>query len=147
MAKKARIRPIALCVFRYDDQILVGEGYDEVKRETFYRPIGGGIEFGEYAQGAVMREVMEEIKQALTDVQYLGTLENIFVFNGKPGHEIILIYEAVFADKTVYERETIAREDDHHNLRLTRWLPLAFFERGEAPLYPEGLLELLTSLH
>jgi len=41
-----QIRPLAIYLFRDGDRILVGEGNDPVKRETFYRPLGGGIEFG-----------------------------------------------------------------------------------------------------
>jgi hypothetical protein len=42
-----QIRPIALCVFHNNNRILVFEGYDKAKDEIFYRPLGGGIEFGE----------------------------------------------------------------------------------------------------
>lgn len=142
--RKPRIRPLAICVFRHEDRILVGEGYDEVKRETFYRPIGGGIEFGEYGHETVAREVMEEIKEAVMDVRYLGTLENVFVFRGQPGHEIIRVYDGVFVDGDVYKREIIDREDDFREQHIARWMPLDFFRRGEAPLYPDGLLEMMT---
>ncbi len=47
--KKNKIRPIALCVFLNNNRILVNEGYDPVKQQTFYRSLGGGIEFGEKA--------------------------------------------------------------------------------------------------
>lgn len=143
--KRPRIRSLALCVFWHGDRILVSEGYDEVKGQTFYRPIGGGIEFGEGGEETVIREVMEEIGEAVTDVRYLETLENVFEFNGEPGHEIIRIYAGVFVDKGVYERETVPRIDDNQALRIARWLPLEFFQCGEAPLYPDGLLDLLRS--
>jgi 8-oxo-dGTP pyrophosphatase MutT (NUDIX family) len=144
MAKKNRIRPVALCIFRHGDRILVGEGYDEIKGQTFYRPIGGGIKFGEYGHQTVTREVMEEIKQGVADVRYLGTLENVFVFNGQPGHEIIRIYDGTFTNSDVYNRDTVVRTDVHESSRIARWLPLDLFRRGEAPLYPDGLLELLA---
>ena len=50
---KNNIRPIAVCVVRNNDNILVFEGYDPVKKETFYRPLGGAIEFGEHSKSAV----------------------------------------------------------------------------------------------
>lgn len=34
--KPGRVRPLALCVFRKNDLILVQEGYDAVKNQTFY---------------------------------------------------------------------------------------------------------------
>ena len=56
-----RIRTIAICLFSHNGGILVAEGIDAVKGETFYRPLGGGIEFGEYGADTVAREIREEI--------------------------------------------------------------------------------------
>jgi hypothetical protein len=46
-----QIRPIAICIFSYNDKILVCEWHDPSKAETFYRPPGGAIEFGEFGPG------------------------------------------------------------------------------------------------
>src|SRR5690606_11488122 len=136
--KAARIRPLALCVIRRGETILVSEHYDDVKQQRFFRLMGGGIEFDEYGPQAVARELLEEIHEEITDIRYLGTLENIFVYNGEPGHEICLIYYAVFVNETVYTRELIEGRDDHDALITARWMPLDFFRRGQAPLYPDG---------
>ena len=69
--KRSRIRPLALCVIRHGDAILVSEGHDPVKQQTFYRPPGGGIEFGETGQQTVVRELMEEMDEAVTDLRKL----------------------------------------------------------------------------
>ena len=79
--KTNRIRPIAICVFRHNDCILVAQGYDPVKKEHFYRPLGGGIEFGEYSERTVHRELLEEIGAETCELKYLGNLENVYVFN------------------------------------------------------------------
>lgn len=50
-----RIRPIAICLLRHEGKILVFEGWDRAERRAFYRPLGGGIEFGETGQHAVQR--------------------------------------------------------------------------------------------
>lgn len=47
-----------------------------------HRPLGGHVEFGEYAAATVHREFAEEIAQPLTDVRLLGVLENIFEWQG-----------------------------------------------------------------
>jgi len=94
--KKNKIRPLAICVFCNHNRILVAEGYDPVKKQTFYRPLGGGIEFGESSEHTIHRELMEEIGAEVSDLKYLGTLENIFVFNGEPGHEIVMVYDGVW---------------------------------------------------
>jgi 8-oxo-dGTP pyrophosphatase MutT (NUDIX family) len=138
-----RIRPIVVCVVRRDDSILVFEGYDGVKDETFYRPLGGSIEFGESAIEAVVREFREEIGADLTDLSYVGLLENIFTYEGHPGHEIVLVYEGRFASQAPYEmQETTGVEDIGASFKVM-WKPLSDFGPGGPPLYPDGLKELL----
>jgi len=137
------IRPIAICVFRRNDSLFVFEGHDWVKGETFYRPLGGGIEFGEYGIQATAREIREEIGEEVANLRYLGTLENIFTCNGKPGHEIVQVYEGEFADRRMYERESMEGREDCGTPFKAMWKPLADFQRGHAPLYPDGLLQLL----
>jgi 8-oxo-dGTP pyrophosphatase MutT (NUDIX family) len=97
-----RIRPIVICVVRRDDLLLVFEALDESKNETFYRPLGGGIQFGEYGETAVRREMREELGIELRDVRYVATLENIYTAESRPGHEIVLVFQASLADEHVY---------------------------------------------
>lgn len=89
--QQARIRPLAICVFRRGERILVAEGYDRVKGERFYRPLGGAIKFGEYAPVALVREIQEELGMGISGLRYLGTLENLFTYEGQQGHEIVLV--------------------------------------------------------
>lgn len=148
--KPGKLRPLAICVFRRGDRIFAAEGYDEVKRETFYRPLGGRIEFGEYSHQTIARELREEIGAEVANLRYLGTLENIFTYNGKPGHEIVLVYDGEFVDKSIYEREVVmGKEEDEEfygDMKVV-WKSLDFFRRDEAPLYPSGLLEMLGQTH
>jgi NADH pyrophosphatase NudC (nudix superfamily) len=75
--RENNIRPIAICVCRDGDRILAAEGHDSTKGQTFYRPLGGTIEFGERGEETVCREFKEEIGAHLLEVRYLGMLENI----------------------------------------------------------------------
>ena len=145
--KKKRIRVLALCIFRRGDKIFVARGYDSVRGQVFYRPIGGAIEFGERAADAVTREVMEELGEAIRDLRYLGTLENIFTYEGAPGHEITRIYDGRFVDERLNRDDVQLRGmDDGEVLFDAVWLRLdAFRGDGAAVLYPDGLLELIDS--
>lgn len=51
------IRPIAIGIFRRDEEILVGHAHDVLRGEHYCRPPGGGIEFGERAAETLRREI------------------------------------------------------------------------------------------
>lgn len=145
--KKARIRPLALCVFRRADMIFVAKGHDTHGNQTFFRPIGGAIEFGERGADAVAREVLEEIGAEITQLKYLGTLESIFTYQGKPHHEIVMIYDGRFRDAAMNQDDITVQGIDDGDIRYeAAWKQLDFFRKADAPpLYPAGLLELLDS--
>ena len=141
---KNRIRPIAICVFLKNNRILVAEGYDPIKQQTFYRPLGGGIEFGETSTDTVRRELKEELNVEVGELRYLGTLENIFVFNGTPGHEIVMVYDGALVDSGLYEQAVIEGIEAEINESFHAiWKSLDEFGEGKSILYPTGLLELL----
>jgi len=148
--KKRRIRPLVLVITRRDSDggYLLMEGYDRVKEEHFLRPLGGGIEFDETGEVAIRREMMEEIDAELVDLRFVKVFENIFVLDGKPGHEIILMYRADLADESQYEVERFEFSDGKNNEdRVTAvWRTVEFIRaHPEVPLYPEGLIDLLES--
>jgi ADP-ribose pyrophosphatase YjhB (NUDIX family) len=136
-----KIRPIALAVPRRGDDILVFEYHDPTKDQTFYRPLGGGIEFGETAESAVRRELREELGVDLLDVRRLGVLENIFHGFGRDGHEIAFVFGCRLADQTLYERDFVGEILDDAGTKVM-WRPLSGV-RPDGPLYPEGLADLL----
>jgi 8-oxo-dGTP pyrophosphatase MutT (NUDIX family) len=141
---KRRIRPLAICIFSHGGRILVSEGFDPLKNEIFYRPLGGRIEFGERAAEALRRELREEIQAEITNLRYLETLENIFVFNGEPGHEIVMVFDATLDDAGLYDQPLFERTDAHSGeQRRVLWKAVDGFGPAGPPLYPDGLLELL----
>lgn len=141
----SQIRPLAICVFRKNGQILVAEGYDPVKDEYFYRPLGGGIEFGETGIDTVCRELMEEINVEVDrpSLHYLGAVENIFTFNGIAGHEIVLVYDGVLKDSMLYDQTVIVGKEANGEDICAAWKDTDEFGNGKLILYPTGLLELL----
>ena len=137
------VRPIALCVVRRDGKLLVFEGCDDAKKDHFYRPLGGTIEFGESSAVTAAREMAEELNAEVRNVRWLGVLENIFTVHGRTGHEIVMLYEADFADEAMYQRSPIwGQEDDGSPIKAV-WKPIDDFKAGRGRLVPEGLLEML----
>ena len=136
------IRPIALGLLRRREQILVFEGHDDVKGETYYRPLGGGVEFGEHSEDALVREFREELDAEVVVKERLGVLENVFTWRGNPGHEIAFVYEAAFVDAGIYARDEMKILDDP---ATARWVDLQEFRDGTKILYPHGLTELLST--
>ena len=53
MNKFKEIRPIVLGIVKRNNKILVSKGYDKKKNQTFYRCLGGGIEFLETSEEAL----------------------------------------------------------------------------------------------
>jgi len=139
--KSKNIRVIAICVFRHGEKILICEYFDSVDKKPFYRPLGGAVEFGETTEAAVKREIREEIGQEITDLKLLTILENIFIHEGKTGHEIVYVYEGRFSDKSAYKQESFTVNEETETLKAS-WRPLSFFNEYHR-LVPEGLVELL----
>jgi ADP-ribose pyrophosphatase YjhB (NUDIX family) len=140
-----RIRPIVIGIFWREDAILVFESREPDSRgRIFYRPLGGSIEFGEYGHEALARELREEIGAEIKNTRYLGLRENLFrAENGERAHEIVLVYEAELEDEALYQKDEMLVTEDSGATFMAYWKPLAFFQRGLAPLYPNGLLEML----
>ncbi|MBD2257816.1 NUDIX domain-containing protein [Pseudanabaena sp. FACHB-2040] len=140
--KKKRMRAIAICLFRHQGRILVNEGFDSVKQETFFRPLGGGIDFCETSRDAIVREVREELGAEISEVQLLGVLESIFLYLGEPGHEIVFVYDARFVDASLYDQEQLAVQEGDRRFTAT-WKSLAEMTGPGRQLVPEGLAALL----
>jgi 8-oxo-dGTP pyrophosphatase MutT (NUDIX family) len=139
-----RIRPLAICIFHHQGKILVNEFYDDAKQQTFFRPIGGGIEFGERSRDAVIREVQEELGLSISNLRLIGTLESIFTYAGKPGHEIVQVYDATFDDPGTYEKPWLDGEETDGSSFKASWHSASSFTT-HSPLVPEGLPELLKA--
>ncbi len=130
---------------RREDDLLVYQGKDRVTGDLIFRPLGGGVEFGETAVEAVHRELREELGAELTNVELLGVLENIFSWEGRPHHEIAFIFGADLLDRSFYERDELGKVLDADDDEVS-WQPLSHFAQPSppVPLLPPGLLGLLS---
>jgi len=138
-----RIRPIALCIFRNDGRILVGEFQDRISKKRFYRPLGGGIEFLEPGEEAVQREIQEELSEDIENVQLLGYLENIFFHEDEHKHEIVMVFDGEFKDKSVYKKSQVDGMEANGEKIKAVWKHLSEFGEKSLLLYPNGMLEFL----
>lgn len=133
------IRPSAIGVVRRDDALLV-ERY-ETDKEAFVRPIGGGVEFREASDEAVVREFREELGRVVATDQLLGVVENLFTFQGEDCHEITFVYEVTFSDADAYDRDRFTVRESDGSTREAMWISLDSLD--DETLYPDGLLTLV----
>lgn len=140
MSNAPKIRVKAFAVLKRGDQLLVGLGEDTIKGDKFGRLVGGSVELGEHTNQTVIREMMEEFGITVKVKRHLGWLENIFTYNGEPGHEVIAVYEVTTDDKDIFTRDTMPVLDTNDT---AAWLSPAEMTAKNMTLYPSGIDHLL----
>ena len=119
----------------------VWRGRDPSKDPSdFHRLLGGHVEFGERSADAVVREIAEELGTALVRPVLLGVLENVFTFDGRPGHEVVFVYAGSLPDGVVADEG--GWFDDGGPIWV-EWRPIQ--TDLEIPLYPAGVQRLIDS--
>lgn len=140
-----KIRPLALALLKNKKgQMLLHKAYDSLKNETFYRPLGGGIEFHESGKIAVEREIDEELCLNVTVHKLVETFENIFIYEGKPGHEIVMLFETEFQDAKNYDRAEIDIVESGKVISQAVWRTVEEIRSEGAKLYPAGIEKVLV---
>lgn len=140
MNKFKEIRPIVLGLAIKNNKLLVSEGYDEIKKQKFYRCLGGGIEFLEKSTEALKREFLEEINSNIVVKDFLGISENVFTYNGKNAHEIVFYYTIEIPESDYKENYTIVEEN---NQSEAMWIDIDEFKNKNKILYPEEIFKYL----
>ena len=137
-----RIRPIAISIIRNKDKILVYEREDEISKESFFRLVGGCIEFGENSREALKREFQEELSLDIINIQLLGIFESIFIFNNKKMHEIVYLYNSEFKAKNIYNKKSVSGYEGESKFDAI-WVPTADFINKKEIIYPGEILKYL----
>lgn len=137
-----RIRAIAVALVYRGADVLVAAVKDDSGSIKGWRPLGGGIEFGETAEDAVVREFLEELGWPIRCVKRLCVLENLFVHEGARGHEVVFAFEAELLEP-MYDSTTFSFIDGGVTNDVA-WRPVREFVHGTERLYPEQLVGYLA---
>jgi glutathionyl-hydroquinone reductase len=65
--------------------------------------------------------------------------ENIFTYNGQPGHEIMFVYNAEFTDPRFYQQRTHTVIESNGEAIKALWLSLDEFGPDKRQLVPAAL--------
>jgi ADP-ribose pyrophosphatase YjhB (NUDIX family) len=140
-----KIRPMVLTLVHRNNEILVSKGQYLEHGQPYYRPLGGGIDFGESSQKTVAREMVEEINVPLKNIEFLEVIEVFFESQGEtPRHHIIFLYRAEFLNESDYEVDKFEIEEDYFTETVfAEWKPVELFISGEMILHPKPMLKWL----
>jgi ADP-ribose pyrophosphatase YjhB (NUDIX family) len=135
-----KIRNIALAYIEHNGKWLVEKGFDNVKNETHYRFLGGGIDFGELSQEAILRELNEEINANDVEVKSLMMVhEDLFHLNGEACHLVEFIYD-VKIDAHFYNLEEV-EQNENGIIRKAFWMDKELFLSKQLIFHPKVFLE------
>lgn len=133
---KGPIHVKVLCIIKHNGKILASKGFDEVKNEAFYRLMGGSLHSGETTEQGMRREVREEVGVEAQSLRLLDVVENIYTYLGKPGHQIVFLYEADLGDSEVYNKEIIHVVEEDYEFDAV-WVPVKDVLEERVRLYPK----------
>jgi ADP-ribose pyrophosphatase YjhB (NUDIX family) len=107
-----------------------------------WRALGGGVQHGEYARDAVLREFQEETGRAIEVVEPLPAVESIFRIDDQIGHEAVFPFHVRWAPGHEPDdlRPLPCVESDGTGFVAT-WFPLEEVLSERHMIYPERFQE------
>jgi ADP-ribose pyrophosphatase YjhB (NUDIX family) len=136
-------RAKVVCLLRNAGRILLIRGTDPHDGREFLLPPGGGVEFGETLEQAIVREIEEEVGVRLSAPRRLGMSENLFQFAGRAEHELVFVYEADCDDPHVCSRNEFTIIESNGEKLPARWYTVSEISATGLPLFPAGVSEFL----
>lgn len=139
------IVPLALCVIRRGDEILVMEDNYRSNGVEVLRPLGGDMAFGEYSWETVRKQIRHYVGEEIKNLQFLGPAEEVWKHDDEEGHEIIFLFEGEFSDPKAYRKEEF-RGSTLDGLPIkAKWIGRQEFKKKRKKLYPEDLLDMMDN--
>ena len=144
-SKNKKIVVKALCIIEQGRKLLLCKSYDNVKKEIFFRFVGGTVNFGEKSEEALRREIREELNSEIENLKFITVIENIFTYEGRKKHEICFLYKGDLARKDLYYKNVIPILD--HKGFPAEWVSISDILGGKVMLYPSfNYKELFSKL-
>jgi len=134
---KQAVRVVAIGLLRFEDRLLVAEVRNDDGSVKGWRPLGGGVEFGETSEQTLRREFLEETGFAIEIAGPPTVIENLYEHEGHTGHEIIFVYEITTSDPKAVERDRFVINENSQDVWV-EWVAVERFAAGER-LLPDGL--------
>jgi len=142
MEKSTYPKVKVMCLFNKNGKTLSARCGDPASEDgLFYRVLGGSLEMGESIEEGVRREIQEELLSGIENLQFIKVIENRFVYQGLPGHEIVFVYSGDLVRKELYEVdefETTDNPNTHDSYKFTaEWISVEDVLSGKKVLYPD----------
>jgi hypothetical protein len=140
-AQQIQTKVIGICVNK--GRLLAMEVYNDNGDIIGVRPLGGVVEFGENRETALRREFQEELKTGIIFSGSWRIFENLYIHEGKRGHEYVFAIGIQMLEHSLYSREVLVFSEDSGSNSTARWFSMEDLKRDEPPLFPLGLKGLL----
>ena len=123
-------------IFRNGNKILLHHG---LKSDHYTLP-GGRVKDGETTNQSLIREMKEEMGYDIILIRPVSFMENMFNFDDKDYHELLVTYEAQFRDEEAYKREKIVGIEERENLEFI-WKDIS--ELDKLAFVPHILIDII----
>ncbi len=107
--------------------------------------IGGRVSLGETSVQAAIREFKEETGIDTIHKKSIALIENFFKssYNGQNYHEILIVHELEFQDKSLYQEEVFSTIEKKHQNHITfHWFDIE--DLKDKDIRPKIVLDLLA---
>lgn len=142
MERNTHPRVKVMCLFNKGGKTLAARCADSrFEGGAFYRVLGGSLEMNESLEEGIRREIREELSSDIENLKFLQVIENRFIYQNIPGHEIIFMYSGDLVRNELYELkefETIDNPNIPGSYSFTaEWINIEEVLSDKKTLFPD----------